>query len=355
MTNSALSAALISKLDKHDMRSHIVNLYKQFETRFTIQHSTTAIRRKRVRNIVVTGLGGSAIGGDLLRALLSGKLDVPIIVNRNYTLPEFVSDSTLVIVSSNSGNTEETISAYKDAIRRKAQAICITSGGAIEKLAHAHKHYTVKIPSGYPPRAAIGFSVVPMLQTLAEFEFIKDPSKPIRETANYLREKSLHYANFNDGANLATELARKSVGKLTIVYTSDDLTSAVGTRWKGQICENAKVLAYSNVFPELNHNELVGWKLNDNLMKRTHVVMLHDDADHKRTTFRMKVTKDIVKKCSSFVSDVYSEGDSALTRMFSLILLGDWTSYYLAILNGIDPTPVDAIDHLKTALAKFEG
>lgn len=350
-----ISEKTIRAVDKSQMNLRIQNLYQQFETPFSVLNEKSKISKSKVKNIVITGLGGSAIGGDLVRTSLSGECCVPILVNRNYTLPAFVDSSTLVVISSYSGNTEETLSAYQDAIERKAQVCCITSGGMVEALALKHKHYAVKIPAGAPPRTAIGYSLVPMLQTFAKFGFIADKEKEIAETARYLKEKSLAYADFKDKKNLAVKLAQQCFKKLPIIYTSDDFTSAIGVRWKGQICENAKMLAYSNVFPELNHNELVGWNQYKDLLKKTTVIILHDKSDHPRTAFRMRITKSIVKKYASDIIDIESEGKSLLTRLFSLILLGDWVSYYLSILNGVDASPVAAIDFLKHSLSNFKS
>jgi glucose/mannose-6-phosphate isomerase len=351
----SLSEKTIRASDAQNMSQRILNLYQQFETEFEILNPKSKILKSQVRNIVVTGLGGSAIGGDLARTYLSGECAAPIIVNRNYTLPAFIDSSSLVVISSYSGNTEETLSAYRQAIARKAKIFCITSGGEVEQLALKHQHYIVKIPAGSPPRTAIGYSLAPMLKTLAAFGFIADKKNEIAETAAYLKAKSKAYADFRDKKNLAVDIARKCFGKLPLIYTSDDYASAVGVRWKGQICENAKMLAYSNVFPELNHNELVGWNQLKDLLKQTVVIILHDKSDHPRTTFRMTVTKELIKKYPSKIIDVESEGKSLLTRLFSLILLGDWTSYYLSILNGVDATPVKAIDYLKDSLSKFKG
>jgi glucose/mannose-6-phosphate isomerase len=343
----------LARLDPQNMREKIVTMYQQLETKFEIINPESRVDVETVRNIVITGLGGSAIGGELTRALLSKESRVPIIVNRNYTLPAFVDNSTLVIISSYSGNTEETISAYKEAIQKKAKVFCITSGGTVEKMAMKAKHYIVKIPTGFPPRTALGFSLAPMLQTLAHFGFIKSKSADLKQTAAALKSLSASYAESHAKKNLALTIAEQCKGNLPLIYTSDDFTSAVGTRWKGQICENAKVLAYASVLPELNHNELVGWNLNKSLLSRTTVIFLHDKADHPRTTFRMAVTKDIIKPYSSAVIDVHSEGTSPLARLFSLIALGDWVSYYLALLNKVDPTPVAAIDTLKLKLSAF--
>ncbi len=349
-----ISAKLIEKYDRSEMREKLQNLYMQFETDFETLHARSRPRKDRIRNVVIAGLGGSAIGGDLLRTYLSDECPVPVLVNRNYTLPEFVDDTTLVLISSYSGNTEETLSAYQNAIQKKAKICCVTSGGEVLSIAKSFGHYTLKVPEGFPPRTAVGFMFSAMLRIFTEFGFTTDKSDAIKETRAYLKETSARYADFKDEKNLALELARKSIGKMPIIYTSDDFTSAVGTRWKGQICENAKTLAYANILPELNHNELVGWKLNENLLRRLHVIFLHDRDDHPRTALRMKVTNLIIKKYAKNISHVESEGNSLLTRIFSLVLLGDWTSYYLALMSNIDPTPVKVIDQIKEELANFK-
>ncbi|MDW8464670.1 MAG: bifunctional phosphoglucose/phosphomannose isomerase [Chloroherpetonaceae bacterium] len=345
-----ISTRLIEKYDRSQMREKLETLYTQFQTPLETLNPKALPKADKIKNVVITGLGGSAIGGDLVRTYLSDECTVPIVVNRNYTLPEFVSSSSLVIVSSYSGNTEETISAYKQAIEKKAKICCISSGGAVLKLAKTHHHYTLKLPEGYPPRTAIGFLFSAMLRVLTECQLIADKTDAIAETASYLQHASLRYADFKDEQNLAIELARKSVGKMPLIYTSDDFTSGVGLRWKGQICENAKILAYTNTLPELNHNELVGWKLNENLLKRMHVIFLHDRDDHPRTAIRMHITHQMIRKYTKAISHVESEGNSLLTRIFSLVLLGDWMSYYLALMQNIDPTPVKAINQLKEAL-----
>jgi glucose/mannose-6-phosphate isomerase len=340
--------------DKSNMREKIKTFAEQTFKSYTISDAYPGIEERDIKNIVITGLGGSAIGGDLVKTYLSQTCDRPIIVNRNYTLPKFVDDETLVAICSYSGNTEETIAAYKDAMKKNAKVFCVTSGGKIKAMATKAQHYCVNITGGLPPRAALGYSFVPLLETFAYFGFVEKQLSYLNETYKLLKAKAETYSVLDEEENPALKIAMMCQGKLPIVYTSDDFMSAVGTRWKGQICENAKVLAYNNVFPELNHNELVGWKLNTDLLKKTAVIILHDPTDHPRTAFRMKVTKDIIKKYTPNVIDVKGEGKSLLARMFSLVYLGDWVSFYLAILNGVDPSPVQAIDHLKNSLAKFK-
>jgi glucose/mannose-6-phosphate isomerase len=310
------------------------------------------IKKEGIKNIVITGLGGSAIGGDLLKSYLTNELKIPFIVNRHYFLPEFVDENSLVIVSSYSGNTEETIAAHKDAVMRKAKIICVSSNGKTEQLAKKHGHTFIKIPSGLPPRVALGYSFFPILMCLTKMKFIKNRPLDIKETISLLNEKGKSYSSLKNKKNTSFLLAQSLYNKLPIIYSSADRFDSVNVRWRGQLSENSKVLAYGHTLPEMNHNELVGWKVLKKNMSGMVVIFLQDKEDHKRVQLRMKIMDGIVKEYASEVIHVFSEGKSLLTRMFSLIYLGDWTSYYLALLNGVDPTPVKVIDYLKNELAK---
>jgi glucose/mannose-6-phosphate isomerase len=312
------------------------------------------LNTKDIRQIVITGLGGSAIGGDLLRAYLAESCPVPVIVNRHYYFPQYVGRQTLVIISSYSGNTEETVSAYKNAIQRKAKIFCITSGGEVERIAKKHKHPFIKIPGGFPPRAALGYSFFPTLIALSKMGFIKDQTKEIRETLALLARLSERYSDYAAADNTAVNIAGTLHGKLPLVYSAADKFDTVNTRWRGQISENAKTLAFGHVFPELNHNEIVGWEVLPDMMKKIHVVILRDRDDYKRIQLRMDVTKGIIGDLAGGITEVYSEGKSLLARMFSLLYLADWVSFYLAMLNGVDPSPVKKIDFLKDELGKVK-
>jgi glucose/mannose-6-phosphate isomerase len=307
---------------------------------------------KSVRNIVVCGLGGSAIAGDLLKSYLAGELAVPIFVNRHYTLPKFVGPATLVIISSYSGNTEETTTAHREALKRKAKILCISSNGLTEKLARKSGAPLITIPGGLPPRAALGYSFFPLLIALGRLGLIKSKVRDIRETLALLEAKAAMYGNPAPPENLALTLAGLLQNRMGVVYSSTERFDAVGTRWRGQIAENAKSLAFGHVLPEMNHNELVGWKVLGDQMREMQVFFLRDKDDHPRVKVRMDITKEIICKYTPHVTEVWSEGSSLLSRIFSLISLGDWMSYYLAILHRVDPTPVEVIDHLKQELGK---
>ncbi len=346
---------LINQHDPKRMRDLILNFPQQAEEAVAIGNAAKIkLNTKQIHNIVITGLGGSAIGGDLLRAYGADMCKVPIVVNRHYYFPAYVGKNTLVIVSSYSGNTEETVSAYKDAVKRKAKIFCITSGGEVERLAKKHKHPYIKIPGGLPPRAALGYSFFPTLIALSALGFFKNQKKEIAETLAVLKNLSVRYADHNDEKNTALQLAKTLHGKLPLIYSGADKLDTVNTRWRGQITENAKTLAFGHVFPELNHNEIVGWEVLKDLMKKIHVVILRDKEDYSRIQLRMEVTKGIIGGLADGITEVRSEGKSLLARTFSLLYLADWLSFYLAMLNGVDPSPVKKIDFLKEELGKVK-
>lgn len=356
--SSSLSTTMNELIRLHDTKG-MIDLILKFPAQSAEAvaiGNAAAIRlnTKDVRQIVITGLGGSAIGGDLLRAYLAESCPVPVIVNRHYYFPKFVGKQTLVIISSYSGNTEETVSAYKDAIQRKAKIFCITSGGEVEKIAKKNKHPYIAIPGGFPPRAALGYSFFPTLIALSKLGFIKNQKKEIGETLALLARLAKQYSDHDAAGNKALQLAKTLHGTLPLIYSAADKFDTVNTRWRGQITENAKMLAFGHVFPELNHNEIVGWEVLKGLMKNMHVVILRDKDDYKRIQLRMDVTKGIIGDLAGGITEVYSEGKSLLARMFSLLYLADWLSFYLAMLNGVDPSPVKKIDYLKDELGKVK-
>ena len=348
-----MNISTIERYDTRQMRDLLVNFPEQIKDAVRIG-SAAAVPWKagRFTDVTVTGLGGSAIGGDLLRSYLAGELDIPFTVNRHYFLPEFVGRSSLVIVSSYSGNTEETVSAHGDAAKRGASVLCITSNGETQRLAKKFRQPVIIIPKGYPPRAALGYSFFTVLAAMVRMKLIAPRKKDIDETVRLLARKAKTYSSLDPARNPALSIAQQLFGKLPIIYSSADRFDVVNLRWRGQLAENAKVLAFGHVLPEMNHNELVGWKVLRRHMKEMVVIFLHDKGDHKRVQLRMGIMKNIVGEYAARIVDASSEGSSLLARTFSLIYLGDWVSYYLAMLNGIDPTPVKVIDYLKWELGK---
>ena len=345
----------LKKLDPSGMYDKIYHFPEQLEEASGIGMNLNPDLEyfKGIRNVVVAGMGGSAIGGDLVRSYIADKINVPFMICRHYRLPEFVDENTLVIASSYSGNTEESLAAFNDAVNRKAKIACITTGGKLGELARKNSFLLAELPKGYPPRAALGYSFIPLLYLIHKLGFIGRIDDDISELIWGLKQYRATYAiDVRTGENPAKSLAIRLFEKIPIIYSGPELTDAVGTRWKGQICENAKCLAFSNQFPEFNHNELVGWNIIKAYKNKVVVIYLRDSDDHDRVNLRMSIVKEIISKLKVEIIDVISQGDFPMGRMFSLIQIGDFTSFYLAILNKIDPTPVKVIDFLKAELEK---
>jgi glucose/mannose-6-phosphate isomerase len=347
-----MNKLLIQKTDKENMFDVLINFHNQIKNALEVSGKVdlSKFNTSGLENIIITGLGGSAIGGDLIRSYTNYEIKFPISVNRNYTLPAFANKNTLVIVSSYSGNTEETISVYKEAIAKKCRIICLTSGGTVEKMANANKNLYIKLPGGLQPRCALGYSFFSLITIFEKLGFISEGSKDIGNTIKLIEKSSAVYSNLNVEKNPAIKIATAIKGKLPIIYSSVDTLDIVNLRWRGQFSENAKILAYGNFYPEMNHNELVGWNLNKDILKKTVVIFLKDKSDNDRVKLRMKITKDIIKNYCNNMLFLESDAKSRLERIFDLIYLGDWVSYYLAILNNTDPTPVEAIEKLKVKL-----
>jgi len=345
----------IRSLDPENMYNRIFDLPEQLREALKIAKAwdVDAGDFTEIKNVVVIGMGGSAIGGDLVRTLLSAQLLIPFQVCRHYRVPEFVDDETLVIASSYSGNTEETLSALEDVQERKAMIAAITTGGLLDDVARLNDIPVVHLPSGLQPRAAVGYSFMPLLIFLEKVGLIKGAaaqSEQVIDRLQTLRESYIESEPSN--RNPAKRLAAQIHGRIPIIYGGPTLTDVIAVRWKGQICENAKNMAFANQYPEFNHNELVGWsQIIAQHSNHLVVVQLLDADDHPKIRRRMEIVRSIIEKNGVQVLEVSSIGSSPLERMFSLIMIGDFVSYYLAILNGVDPTPVEAIEMLKTALS----
>jgi len=308
--------------------------------------------RRGLSNILLCGMGGSAIGGDLLRSLCADELGVPMLVNRSYRIPAWVGRGTLLIASSYSGNTEETLEAARLATARGARMLAITSGGRLAQLAARRRAPVVAIPGGLPPRAALAYSFFPLLLSLIRLELLRPRDAQIRETITLLQTLGERYAAPEQTENTAVALARLLEQRIGIIYSGTELMDAVNTRWRGQMAENAKTLVFGNLLPEMNHNEIVGWKALSEPMRAMQVLLLRDREDHRRVARRIEVTRELLSSHTDRIREVRSQGRSRLARVFSLVHLGDWVSYYLAVLHGEDPMPVRAIDHLKAELER---
>ncbi|MCS6990609.1 MAG: bifunctional phosphoglucose/phosphomannose isomerase [Chitinophagales bacterium] len=297
--------------------------------------------RKEIRNIVVAGMGGSGIGGDLVRSMVATKLSVPLIVIKDYFLPHWVDEHTLLIASSYSGNTEETIHVLEEAIRRHCKIICIASGGSVEHLASKAGLDFIRIPGGMPPRTCLGYSFVQQLFVLKRYNFIDDGFLVgLTQAARLLVKEQKRIMR------QASTLARKLHRKLPVIYSTTEL-EAVALRWRQQINENAKMLCWHHVLPEMNHNELVGWRVPGKYA----VVFLRSETDYSRNQQRINIARNIITQYTKHILEVWAKGDTYVERLLYLIHLGDWMSYYLAVRRNVDPVEVNVIDYLKAELA----
>jgi len=316
--------------------------------------SLPAKYRRQYHNIVITGLGGSAIGGDIIRTYAMQKAQVPVIVNRDYDIPAFLNENSLVLAVSYSGQTEETLSSYQQARQQGADIIAVTSGGKLAEMAQEHGYAVIKITGGLSPRAATGYLLAPMALIMDDLNIIKDAHLDLEETVevlNALREK-LHPAvplPYNQARSIAQDLKNC----LPVIWGSASRSETAAMRWKTQINENSKCPVYFNTFPELDHNEIVGFEMPQDLLARMVVIILRDPSDHARVQKRMEISMRIIKDKVKKIIEVQSSGESFLAKYYSLSYIGDYASYYLALEYGINPTPVKTIDYLKTELARM--
>jgi glucose/mannose-6-phosphate isomerase len=302
-----------------------------------------------IRNIHITGMGGSGIGANLVESLTFGRVPIPITVSKGYNIPQFISPHTLFIACSYSGETEETLASIHKAMLKRAHIICITSGGKMLELAKEYNLFWIQIPAGSKsPRANIGYLMISLMYALYHTNLIG--AAFMKETEN-----AIEYLDRGEKAiqSEAELIAKKLRGKLPIIYC-DERLRAMATRFQNQINENAKQLAHINTFPEMNHNEIVGWQFPETVLQQAQVIYLYSDHDHERVEKRMEICRDIFEKKSNPIIDIVAEGASLLEQYYYLIHLTDWISYFLARENGVDVDSVEAEEFIKGELTKIK-
>jgi glucose/mannose-6-phosphate isomerase len=301
-------------------------------------------------NAILTGMGGSAAGGDFAKAIFDAEGDIPFTVNRDYQLPSWARASTLVFATSYSGNTEETLSAYADAHREGAHRVVVTSGGKLAGLADEHQVPKIVIPGGMPPRTALGYMLIPVLYACENMGLI--PAQPYNSAFDLLDQCVADWGvDVPQANNPAKQLAEDLHGAVSVLYGLGAWQGIVANRWKGQINENAKNMTFANAFPELNHNEILGWvKADGQGVEKWVAVVLEDGQESAKMQKRRDVTASLISTTAK-THRVSARGDSLLERMLSLVFFGDFVSLYLAALNGIDPENIDSINTLKSELA----
>ncbi|MBN2111966.1 bifunctional phosphoglucose/phosphomannose isomerase [Candidatus Woesearchaeota archaeon] len=333
-----ISKEEIQAVDKFNMIGSIATLQKQVSEGLKLAEGVRVL--DEINDIVISGMGGSCLQGEILKSLFSGS-KLKITLSRDYKIPEWANKRTLVFAVSYSGNTEESISSFRDAVKKSCQIVAMASGGKLEELAKKNKVQFIKLPKpfeGFQPRAGIGYLFFATLGVLMNSRIVPDMTRDIEKTVKALRD-----VKYKDNA---MDLAEQLEGKIPIIYTSEKLAGA-GYKWKIAFNENAKTHAFFNVYPEQNHNEINAFV---NIKGDFHVIMLSNDDDHKQVRKRMKITKELYKKKGVNVTEIAVTGDSLLTKLFSAMMIGDLVAYFLAIKYKTDPTPVEMVENLKKEL-----
>ena len=335
----------ILKYDSQNQFNVLINTFQQIESAWNNKIDTGTLKGKKFNSIIVTGLGGSAISADLMSNFLGSELTIPFVVNRNYHLPTFADKNTLLIVSSYSGNTEETISVFNEGIRKKCSIICITTGGKIGKTASDNRIPVVKVAPGFQPRYSLGLSFFSLLKIFQELNIISFQDSIVEKIISLWKEKGIQLSNEQ---NKALDIARELIGFIPVIYSAADVTSAAGYRLKCQFNENSKLHAFHNVIPELNHNEIIGWESFQDKQFNAKLILILDKTYHPQVKKRFDITASLISSEKIYLES--NEGDFKL-RIMDLIYLGDWISYYLALFRGFDPTEIENINILKEKLA----
>jgi len=304
---------------------------------------------KSVEKIIVAGMGGSAIGGDFLKQLVMNNPKITLFVEvcRDYRLPAYADEKTLVFIISYSGETEETLNAFVDALKKKCKVICISSGGTLTHFTEKFGLPLLRVPSGLPPRAAFPYLFLPMLSTLQRMIVLPNMESEVKEAVETLEKLRLEISpKISFEKNFAKKLAWEILGAIPVIY-GFRFYGAVARRFKTQFNENSKLPCKCEVFPELNHNEIVGWEAHRNLTKIFSVVLLRDEAEPAEIKSRIEATKELIVNKVNKIIEVWGRGKSILSKMLSATYIGDLTSVYLALLQGVDPMPVKTITLLK--------
>lgn len=307
----------------------------------------------KISQVLVLGMGGSAIAGDIAADIFFKKAKVPILTVRNYVFPEYVGPETLFFALSYSGDTEEVLIAAASAEKCGAKIICVTSGGKLKGIAEKKKYPLFILPTGYQPRAALPYLLLPLIISLDKLGIAPLPAEDIRETAAVLRELREEIGSARPcRVNPAKQLAKKLAGQIPFIFGSAGTTAAAALRFKTQLNENSKMTAIVNLFPELNHNELVNLSALKRAGHSFAMVILRDEEDGERVKKRIEITRSLISRQVGGINEILSRGKSRLARIASLIFYGDHVSVYLALLEGIDPTAVEMISRFKKEMSR---
>lgn len=304
------------------------------------------------KNIVIIGMGGSAIGGEILKDWLHPKIQIPIEVCRDYILPAYVNKDTLIFANSYSGNTEETLKSFLEANRRQCKIVAITSGGKLEEFCKKLDVLQIKIPSGLQPRVAIPYMFFPIPIIMERIGILSSVGNDLEEAINIINkivEANSPEIRIED--NKAKKIANEILGTIPIIYGFRQYSS-ISYRIKSQFNENSKILCKNGVFPEINHNETVGYDAPSNVVNKFSIILIRDSQESPEIRNRIEITSNLVFCRVKKRIELNAKGKGRLAKMFSILYLGDFISVYLAFLQNKDPTPVKIIDSVKRELAK---
>ena len=339
----------INSIDKNGMLNFSVNAAKLYREAAQIAQEIN-VNYPKPDNVIVAGLGGSAIGGDLLKDWAKNQLSVPIEVSREYKLPAYANEKTLVLVTSYSGDTEETLSSFLDALKCGCMIFCISSGGALIQYAQKHNVPYLQVPGGMPPRAALPYMFVPLLVFMEKQGLVKGVKEELEEAIAIIEKVAKDNApNVETMDNFAKTLAQH-IGETVPAIYGFGFYRSVAQRFKQQFNENAKIAAEWEYFPELDHNEIVGWEGRGELSKCFTVIFFRDGEESVEIRGRIEISQAIMERVGVVMFDLVVQGKSRLAKMLSTIVIGDFASVYLAVLHGVDPTPVRTVNVLKDSL-----
>ena len=339
----------IKAVDKSNMINFCLDSAKLYDKAAKLAQKIQ-VNYPKPDNIIVAGMGGSGIGGDLLKDWARNKTTVPIEVNREYQLPAYAGKRTLVLITSYSGDTEESLGAFLDALKRKCMIYCVSSGGALLENAERLNVPYLRVPGGMPPRAALPYLFVPLLLGMEKMGLVSGASEELSEALTLLEKIGKDNSPEKPAKENFSKTLALDIGQTAPVVYGFGFYRSVAERFKTQFNENSKVPAKWEVFSELNHNEIVGWERAGELGKCFSAIFIRDKEEPTEIRSRIEITKELVGKAGVGLFEVPAQGKSPLAKMLSTICIGDFTSIYLALLHGVDPTPVKTINYLKDTL-----